>query len=301
MNLFGLGKAPEWSPFKNAGEHGRFVGALNLAIEKGRLPLQESDEAGVLVSTINPEHRFGLLNLAQQCALLDRRQWGEVIDKHLAGVLAASAVSEELLDMSFEEARLNLKIRLYPVDLPLVEESVAYPSPEGIVTLLALDLPGKVITVRRDMAERWLITDEELYAIALGNVWDEGRLTFEPHHVETATLRIASGDSFFTASHALMLDRYTLDEPPLGILVSIPTRHIVAYHEIAEEGLSYAVQAMTQSGAGLFSEGPGSISPHLYWLHQGNWRSLSRTDDDRIFFEPPAEFIEVVAKPLGLE
>jgi hypothetical protein len=43
----------------------------------------------------------------------------------------------------------------------------------------------------------------------------------------------------------------------------------------------------------MHRDGPGSISPNIYWWREGELTLLpTRLSDDSAFFEPPEEFID---------
>jgi hypothetical protein len=293
--VFGFKKAPSWSPFKSGRQHDQFVATVLEVSHAGPMPLEVSEEEGVLVSRTNKELRFGLFNLAQKCSQLDPKHWREAIAAHLSGVRAAASVTNTTVP--WDEARTQLKLRLFPTGMPN-PGIVTFPISDAFLTVLALDKPGMVATVSEEQADEWGIAREALYQTALDNIWDEGRLTFEPHRAQGALLRIAHGESFFVASHTLMLDRYVIDEPFHGLLVSVPTRNMAIYHEIADSSLAFALTGMIQAGIGMYQAGPGSVSPHLFWVRNGEWKTLTAIEGDRLNFAPTPEFESEVMNDL---
>jgi hypothetical protein len=115
------------------------------------------------------------------------------------------------------------------------------------------------------------------------------------------------GDSFFTASHALFLEEYLPEPvPELGALVAIPHRHLVIYHPIVDKTALAALQVMLPMAIGIFQEGPGSVSPSVYWWREAAWwhegqftRIPAEIDGKKLQVYPPNEFVEKVLKPLS--
>jgi hypothetical protein len=56
-----------------------------------------------------------------------------------------------------------------------------------------------------------------------------------------------------------------------------------------------AVQTMLQVGMNAYQEGPGSLSPDLYWWHRGALTLLpSSIDRKGVQFFPPDAFVELL-------
>jgi hypothetical protein len=285
--MFGFKKAPAWSPFKSAKEHDRFVAMVLRVSAAAGTPLEATEEDGVLASKADKEVQFGLMNLAQQCAQTPTAEWEGVIGQHVRQLASAKGSTAALID--WEQAKQELKLRFYPPDVPS-EGLITLPTADGFYTVLVMDKPEVVATVTPEQRAEWTVSDEELFSKALENVWDEGRLTFEPHQAGNALLRIAQGPSFFVASHALLLDRYFLHEPPYGVVVCAPTRHTLIYHEIVGGTFDAAFMGMVQWGVSAFAQGPGSVSPHLYWVRNGEWKAITTIAGNQMSFVAPPEF-----------
>ncbi|MFC0629175.1 hypothetical protein [Kribbella deserti] len=91
------------------------------------------------------------------------------------------------------------------------------------------------------------------------------------------------GDSPFAASRALVLDtvlRETLftENPSYGVLASIPTRDRLLLHVIRDESLVAALALMSTLAVDAYTNHPGPISPHVYFVHDNDWERLTDTD-----------------------
>ena len=54
-----------------------------------------------------------------------------------------------------------------------------------------------------------------------------------------------------------------------GAIVSMPIRHSVLVHPIDDSTVRPAIAGMIPITRQLFKQGPGSVSPHLYWWRDG--------------------------------
>ena len=133
-----------------------------------------------------------------------------------------------LKDLPYEQVKPRLKVRLYPLDMhaPWI---VTAPYCESFHSALVVDFPDHISLVSNDCVEAWGVPVHELFKVGMENVLSDDVPTIStlPEGPE-AVITLFEGESFFTATHALMLDKHlTLDEE-LGLLVVIPNRHIIA-------------------------------------------------------------------------
>jgi hypothetical protein len=72
------------------------------------------------------------------------------------------------------------------------------------------------------------------------------------------------------------------------------------WHSIVDPSALRAIDAMVVMAANLCQEGPGSISPNLYWWRDGTLRTLpTRETDEHYEFVPPEEFVDEVLEKLA--
>ena len=90
-----------------------------------------------------------------------------------------------------------------------------------------------------------------------------------------------TGESFFTATHALWADRFSEQPAELGTLVGVPTRHIVVARPIRDRGALTVIAHHLQLVRRYFDDGPGSLSDGLYWLPRGRMERLGDVDDEQ--------------------
>jgi hypothetical protein len=108
-------------------------------------------------------------------------------------------------------------------------------------------------------------------------------------------LTVYTGDPFYAASHVLIIDDYIRNRSVHGVLVGVPKRDILILHHIQNIGAMEAAGAMLQVIVGMHRDGPGSISPNLYWYHDGDFLALPyELEDQSLKFLPPDEFVELM-------
>ena len=123
--------------------------------------------------------------------------------------------------------------------------------------------------------------ERELLELALRQARQEPGLQLEQHELHGSPLYVLTGESFFTATHALWADRFFEPESALGTLVGIPTRHIVVAHPIRDRATLTVMAKLLQLVERYFNDGPGSLSDSLYWLSEGRLERLETWIDEQ--------------------
>jgi hypothetical protein len=288
--LTGRDQGPDWAPFLSGAQAREFLEAVAADLRRRDLQFQVAD--GVV--DVEGGGQLGLANLAQVCNQAGRGEWQTVIARHFDAVLVPD--DAEAFRGDFEAARPMLKPRIYMVgDLPDDAAIVSSQIGAGLISVLTYDLPTSVRTIHRDDADSWSVPIDELFAIALANIAsapDRPERTDVPF--EGGVFHALHGDSFFVTSEILRL-REHLGDAPNGALVAIPNRHILLFHPLLDLSAVVAVQFLIQMTIQMFREGPGSVSPNLYWWHDGALTQLPYdTDRKGVQFFPPDEFVQVL-------
>jgi hypothetical protein len=165
---------------------------------------------------------------------------------------------------------------------------------------LAYDLPDTVQVPPRDDILMWG-DEDELFELALEQTRAEPDLELtredygEDEGVEPTSVWLLTGDSFFTATHALWADAFDPPTSEHGTLVAVPNRHAVLAHPIRDFSVIGALQIMLNVGHTLWTEGPGSLSDGLYWLRDGYLQRIeTRVEGDHMIFAPPDDLVEIM-------
>lgn len=265
--------------------------AVKLDAQEGLLRPQAGDEEQSSV--------FGLQNIAQTCSQADRDQWHDLICSHFDCIFAAGDEQNALrIDVSdFARVRDSIRARLYPAELQEQSvETVHRPGPEGTLEVIVVDLPKSVRTVSRSEVAAWGVSRDALFELGRRNLAE--RTHVEMHTVEMQAgieLLACMGDAFYAASHALILDQHLPEDLPHGALVSIPRRDVLLAHPIRNIGAADAISSMLQATIHWHAEGPGSLSPLLYWHVAGEFVTLDYTiTDNTLDFTPPDAFLNML-------
>lgn len=294
----------EWTgPFK-PGEWRAFVGLVREYFERRGQRIEVQD-GYVVVGEDEGGGRYGLENVSQVCAGHDRREWPAIIARHFDALHRAEAQARPGgAGRSFEEAKPLLALRLWP------EAFLAQVGPEhaiyrqdlpGTLTVLVFDLPETVQQVQPAEAAGWGKSTDELFAVGLDNLRRKPRPQVQRAPLPDGTkVTVLSGSSFFVASEALRLDQFPGCTGRGGALVGVPTRHILVAYPVEDAGVLPAMQLLVPIIIGMFSKGPGSVSPRLYWYREGTFTDMPYTiEGTKVRLSPPDAFVEWLRGTVG--
>ncbi|WP_261958325.1 immunity 49 family protein [Streptomyces nigrescens] len=240
-------------------------------------------------------HHSPLHNLAHLCRRVPEDRWPALVESHFANLRQASRGGE-----SAAELLAGVYARLLPVDSFNAELagalSYARVVADGLVFAYALDGPTAVrILTDVDVNRAGL---EELGQAAFANLMGVPVEHEEVAIEGRALLHSVYGDSPFVASKALFLSELAQQVtgeplPKAGALVVVPTRHLLAYHPIVDGSVADAINDLAAYALGAYEDGPGALSPRVYWWHQGGLQSLTVIDHATRTFslQPPPELL----------
>lgn len=288
---------PEWARFFDARAYRAFLEAVGADLKRRGL-MYEIDDGVVEIRRLGVAPRkLGLLNLAQSCNLSDRAEWPGVVAAHFDLIVDADA--DAAFD-DFASVRSLVKLRLYPPDYAEqgVDLVASRPIPETIAAVV-LDLPQTIRTVTADNLAAWGRSCEEILDLALSNVRDaEPPARQELPMEEGGTLTAYLGDDFYVATRALLLP----EAGRFGSLVAVPHRHALIVHEISDRHVIHALQRMAVIAFGMFQEGPGSITPNVYWRRDGTFTLIpTKVTATSLTVTPPDAFVIGVLNLLAAE
>jgi hypothetical protein len=306
MPLFGRRKAgapsgppDETFPFFSVDQAARFRD----------LARQGFAEAGLEV-TVYADHvvddagrQFGLANLAAVCHNADKgeREWRGLTAHHAATIVRGTDEPSPFDTMARAELLAATYPRLVPaVDIAQLPMRYAREVVDGVSEALFVDLPETVVAFNDDQVERWGPL-EDLRRAAFANLrevrFDERQtLAAAP---EGGSFEVFLGESMFTASKLLVLDE-VLDQvgvevdPANGVLVAAPYRHQLALHPIRDVSVLMALKGLPLFARLGFQDGPGPVSPHVYWWRGGELRQVTRDDPDGAAVHVDEDLTEVL-------
>lgn len=291
---------PGWSACLGAHGYATFIALVRKYFSDRALEADVDEHMGVVRSFEGSARgTFGLQNLGQHCRSLDKDEWFDAISRHFEAIVEAHAelgnVGQAPLELA--SARSSLRARLLPSSMASgTRELVCRRGPAGTIEVLTLDQPRAARTMTVQECREWGMSDAELLEIGRRNLVAGGLLQMDSVHVERGgQLYVLSGDAFYAASHALVLDEYLPDDLRHGALVGIPRRDVLLVHLIRNVGTLEIIASMLQLVTALYAEGPGSITANLLWYIDGTFRNLEYSvEDSAINFIPPAEFVDML-------
>ncbi|RLU94859.1 hypothetical protein CTZ27_19045 [Streptomyces griseocarneus] len=244
---------------------------------------------------LRQDHRYSLHNLALTCRAVPEERWPVLVAAHFENLRNASRGGE-----SAEELLSGVHARLLPVDsfTPELTATMRYARvvADGLVFAYALDGPTSVrVLTDHDVGRAGL---EELGRAAYANLMRVPVRHEEISVAGRARLHTLHGDSPFVASKALFLSeaaRLHTGEPlpDAGALVVVPNRHQLAYHPITDGSVVDALNGLAAYALEAHENGPGVLSPRVYWWHKGGLTSLTVIDHDTLTFslQPPPRLL----------
>ncbi len=260
--LLGKGsQVPGWAEHMSISDYEAFQSDLAAAARSLGIAIEVDWNQGI--AHLPDEMMMGLMNLSQtyrQVVPEDRRDL-------IADWIRRSS-SPPGSDLSPEEMRQAIRARVQPDDIVVHEkfQTWIYPVCDGLVGMIAIDLPEAVVTTSSDKMAEAGLTQEGAWEIGLQN------LRREPFDVESLTMpsgttvRLYSGESILVASHVLRLGELIGEQ---DAYIFLPTRHqmMVLLREEAksEDDLGQLAYIAGQ----WYSEGPGSISPACFAWKEG--------------------------------
>jgi hypothetical protein len=289
---------PSWAEPMSKAETEAFVEAVGGELARRGIR-HVMDEGAVRVERGGEWNDFGLTNLAQLCHQIGPKEWKEAIGSHFDNLFAAADAEAELEERArtFEGIRHLLKVRLYAgAALGGMEPGppTSWELAPDVVAAFVYDLPTTVRTVNVEHIRGWQTNHDELLAVALENV--RGDSVDSRAMAEGASAPVACfADHFFAASHAFLLGERLPAEANGSAVFAVPHRHALLYAPLVDLGVIESINRLIMLAAAMFQEGPGSISPSLYWWRDASVSLLpSRIEGTSLHFAPPDEFVAVL-------
>jgi hypothetical protein len=283
---------PWWvEGFMDAAQYEAFDAALQADLRSRQWRYRQHDDAVFVEGAPGTEPTaYGLTNLAQLCAGIDRSQWPTAIKDHFDHVSTVGDGSA--VEPGWDDVRPLLKLRIVPADLARAHDMVGFPLTPEIVAVLAVDYPTAVQMLSPQTIDGWPPVDE-LHAIALENLRADPSPSWQRVGGGPEAFLALFDDSFFTAARVLLLPEGVDLGGAREAVVAMPNRHVLLVHPIHDVGVVNAIRDMTVHTARLFDEGPGSIASDLFWWHEGSLTTIPvKFDGTSAFMFPPDAFVE---------
>lgn len=237
---------------------------------------------------------FSTHNLAAHLAEIDPEQWDEYVAWHFSHL--ASGPPE--IPTDFERVRARLRVRLASDAWlgGLGDACLSRRVAEDLHEVLMVSLEELAVAVPSRMPGVWGQQPNGLWEQARRNtLWDE---PYESCLVAKADGRAFTWvrGSWWAASRLLDLGRSLSADHRHGAVAMVPVRDALLYRELQGRQVAASVWGMLELGVGFYLEGPGSVSPHLYWLHQGELRRGAAVGEGGVVWDQQLrELLEALA------
>ncbi len=291
---------PAWADFFTEDEYSNFIIAVSQYFHQLAVPFKI--EQGVLI----PEKdsfgfgQLGLLNLAQRCKQAVAEQYETMVFEHFDSMRRShqfTAEFESYID-DFERVEGYIGLRLYAYDYiaQLGEDKVlGKPFAEGIYAMLVFDLPDTVMNIQPEQLEVWGKSFDEIYALGISNIKQKYEFDFRREEIEDIELYFSVNDHFFTGNLLFDLERYEGALGKKGALVGFPHRHTIMFKPINSMEFIQTLNFLISATYGMYQEGPGSVSPYIYWYYEGRLIHLPyELEENTLRFIPPQEFNDML-------
>lgn len=223
------------------------------------------------------------------CALRPVPEWPSVVLEALEGLARSLEAEVDLRDLA--RTRPLLRSRVVAEGALLTEDVVRRPVAAGLAEVLVADVGGAVRSLPPAVVAGWDTEPGALLDLGREQVLADGLLSRRTLDLGGVEVLALESPSAFAATHVWALPAY-VDVPPAGLLVALPTRHLVLAGALTgrDQALDLA-QALLLNADGIWRAGPGSLSPDLYWWRDGALTLLPGTPTS---LSPPLAFVEVL-------
>ena len=166
---------------------------------------------------------------------------------------------------------------------------------EDLITVLVLDLPTAVQSVKLEEVQKWNKSVNELFEIGKENVLKQYPIQIDSEVINEKPCYLLHGEHFFVSTHGLNLEKYSECIGRYGTIITFPHRHIVITYPINGEDIIKSINNLMAAATGMYKDAPGAISPNIYWYIAGTFTKLPyEANEGTIRFSPPQSFIELL-------
>jgi hypothetical protein len=202
---------------------------------------------------------LGLVNLAQELATIPETEWPEIVGSRVS--MLRSVDRELPIDYAIAGPRLRVRLSADGSDPGwTVYRRVC----DGLDETLMMRNEVGCITVPPAQADVWGVSLDRMWKDARQHtIWDEPR---ERRILAKGEMRIVWVRANFFAS-TVLLDLAHLLSPGnrFGALAMVPCRDALLYTEVLDERIALSTAGMIEIGSQWYVDGPGSISPEVFW------------------------------------
>ena len=223
------------------------------------------------------------------CLLQPPGRWTATVVDTLQGLAVSLETEVDLADAA--SVRPLLRARVYTEGALLTDDVVARPLADGLLEVLVADVAGAVRLLPPAVVAGWGEPVDALLDLGRRQVLGGPPLAVRPVDLGGVEVTALESPSAFAATHLHRLAGY-LAVPPAGLLVALPTRHLLLAAPMTSRPQALdAAQALLVNADELWRRGPGALSPDLWWWREGALELLPGTPTS---LSPPLGFVQVL-------
>jgi len=169
--------------------------------------------------------------------------------------------------------------------------------------VLVFDLPTSIRNVMPSDVASWQRPVEELFRVALSNTLENNPPELQAQALpDDLKVWVFGGNNFYVASQALLLEHFPQCLGAHGALVGIPRRQTLICYPINSLEVLKALNYLPIIISAMEKEGPGSITPNVYWYTRGRFVNLPYELSETAYnLTPPEAFVEMLNSMAGPE
>jgi hypothetical protein len=292
---------PAWADFLSNVEFKAFEKAVHSYFKSLGKPFKIDD--GIVrtswMSSDSEMQNLGLMNVAQMCKQAKPEEYDGIIRNHFDVMRKSkdfiAGFFENMND--FEFVKPFIGTRLYHKDHiksigpgGVISKQVT----EDIIAMLVFDMPQAISSIKPDQIAIWDKSVDELLSLGLYNIQENYDFSTTKLDAQVNLLAVIQ-NHFFGSNVILNLDQTDGLVGTHGSLVIVPHRHTTVVHPIEDTSVLMAINMLIPMAHGMHHEGPGSITPQIYWYRQGKFLNLPyKIANNAINFEPPSDFVAML-------
>ncbi|SFW73654.1 hypothetical protein [Chitinophaga sancti] len=246
--------------------------------------------------------RLGIINLVQACKQMPADEWREHIQLHFEQLEQSHNYMQEFSARAHEYDKIKdlLGVRLYHNSfLDNVEENTTLTKQvtEDIMAMLVFDLPNAVMSVDGEYPEIWNKTIDELFTTGIANIKNKYELVPQQQELGDKKRWSIHNEHLYSPNVLLDMDNYPEIIGTYGTILAVPNRHLVLLYPIESMEVIEIVNMFTRIVPHMNLQGPGSISPCIYWHYNDVFTNIPfEGNDEEVGIYPPENFVEILNK-----
>jgi hypothetical protein len=293
-------QVPEWANYFSTGEFNEFIICIEQYFKNSKTNFDINRGVIEVAEVFGTGNQLGLSNLASICHQTRQNNWKHVINDHFNNMLEGQKEETELKKIidNFEQISGYLALRIWPksyLETAIKDELVYKEKIEELVTVLVLDLPRTVRSIKIEETKKWNKSVDELFEIGKENVLKKYPVQIDREMINEKPCYLLHGEHFFVSIQALILEKHPKCIGKYGAIVAFPHRHMVMVYPINGKDIIKSSSNLMAAATGMYNQGPGAISPNIYWYRTGTFAKLPyEVKEGKIQFTPPHDFIALL-------